>query len=126
MLITELAPRPARGVGPEKDRLCAVYATHEVDFAIAFALPIAPEENGGYAWRMDFDPGNPEVIILAGRLDMSRKGYVYRVPADTFEPVDDLQWVSYEPVVPIGYRIIDPADYAHWIKYARDQQDDRA
>lgn len=46
-LVKILQPRPARGVGPEKDRLFAVYASHERDFAIPFALPIVPDETGG-------------------------------------------------------------------------------
>jgi hypothetical protein len=117
-LTAVLVPRPARGVGPDKDRLCAVYASHVREFAIAFALPFVPTEDGSYAWRMDFDPNHIEVMVIAGRLDVTRKGYLYRVPSATFAPVDDLQWVSYDPVAPLDYRLIDPADYAHWITCA--------
>jgi len=117
-LVTELIPRPAHGVGLAKDQFRAVYASHVADFAIAFALPLTPSENGGYAWKMDFDPAKPEIIILAGSLDLFGTGYVYRVPSDSFEPIDDLQWVSYEPVVPVDYEVIDPAEYAHWVRYA--------
>lgn len=122
-LVTELTPRPAHGVGPANDRLCAVYASHVADFAIAFALPLTPNENGGYAWKMDFDPDKLEIIVLAGRLDLSGTGYLYRVPSDTFELIDDLQWVSYEPVVPVDYEVVDPAEYAHWVRYAGDDED---
>ena len=37
-----LEPRPVRGVGPERDRLTAIYATDLRDFAIAFALAPPP------------------------------------------------------------------------------------
>lgn len=122
-LVTELVPRPAHGVGPAKEQLCAVYASHIADFAAAFALPLIPNENGGYAWKMDFDPAQPEVIVLAGSLDLSGTGYLYRVPSDTFEPIDDLQWVSYDPVQPVDYVVIDPAEYAHWVRYAGGGED---
>ena len=121
-LVMELVPSPATGVGPAKDQLCAVYASHIADFATAFALPLTPNENGKTAWKMDFDPAKPEVIILAGSLDLSGTGYLYRVPSDSFEPIDDLQWVSYDPVVPIDYEVIDPAKYAHWVRYAGEDE----
>jgi hypothetical protein len=117
-LLTELTPRPARGVGPEKDKLCAVYASHVRDFALVFALPIVPNENGMLAYWMDFDPQNPEVIVLAGHLDLNQRGYLYRVPSASFEVIDELQWVSTVPVEPLDYEIIDPTPYAHWVRKA--------
>ncbi len=118
-LVDVLQPRTARGVGPEADQLCALYASHERHFAIPFAFPIAPNENGGYAWSMSFDNHEPRVMIEEGRLDLCRVGYLYRVPADTFEPIDEYQWISYEPVTPLDYEIIHPEVYAHWIVHER-------
>ena len=115
-LVTELDPHPAHGVGPEKDRLNAVYASHVAEFATAFALPIVANEDGAYAWKMDFDPEKPEIVILTGHLDLSRKGYLYRVHSEPFEATDEFQWVSYVPVTPIDYQVIDPAEYAHWVR----------
>ena len=37
--LDRIEPSPARGVGPEKDRLNAVYATHIQNLAIVFSLP---------------------------------------------------------------------------------------
>jgi len=117
-----LTPRPARGVGPEKDRLCAVYASHVREFVIPFALPIVPDERGNPSWTLSFSgsrspgEGRARVVIKAGRLDLSQVGYLYRVPSDTFEPVDDLQWVSYAPVRPLDCEIISPADYLDMIE----------
>lgn len=118
-LVAILEPRPARGVGPEQDRLRAVYATHERNFAIPFALPIASDEAGDLLWSLDLEDGTPRIAIVNGYLDARRVGYLYRLPADTFEPLDDLQWVSYTPVAPLDYEIVHPAEYAHWVRRGR-------
>ena len=90
-LVRILEPRAARGVGPAKDRLRAVCATHERDFAIPFALPIAPDEAGNLLWSLDLEGSTPRITIVNGHLDARRAGYLYRLPADTFAPLDDLQ-----------------------------------
>ena len=113
-----LEPRPARGIGPEHDQLCAVYASHERNFAILFALLIEPNENGNLSWQVDdFDPERPRAVIYAGRLDLSRKGFLYSVATDSFEVVDELQWVSYQPVKPIRWEVIEPQAYLDWLKF---------
>ena len=109
-----LEPRPAHGVGPELDRQTAVYASSHARFAIPFALPIEGDA-GSFAWTMSFEDEEPRIKILSGYLDLSRVGYLYRVPAEGFEPVDAYQWISRTPVVPLGYEIIDPHDFVHWI-----------
>jgi hypothetical protein len=113
-LVEVLVPHPAHGVGPEKDRQTAVYASSHSNFAIPFALPIEGD-GGSYAWKMSFDDGEPRITILSGYLDLSRVGYLYRVATEGFEPVDAYQWISRKPVVPLGYEIIDPHDYVQWI-----------
>lgn len=114
-LVAILEPRPARGVGPEQDRPRAVYATHERVFAIPFALPIAPDATGGLAWSLELAEGTPRITIARGHLDTARVGFLYRLPADTFAPLDDRQWVSHTPVAPLDYEIVHPAEYAHWV-----------
>ena len=116
-----LEPRPARGKGPEHDQLCAVYASHERIFAILFALPIMPDENGNLSWQVDdFDPKRPRAVIHAGRLDLSRPGFLYTVAAEGFEAVDELQWVSYQPVRPVGWEVIEPQAYLGWLEFKRE------
>ena len=114
-LLACLEPRPARGVGPAHDRLCAVYATHERYYAVAFALPIVPDGTGALAWSLDVAAGTPRIVVERGNWDATGIGYLYRVPALTFTQVDDLQWVAYEPVIPLGYEVIRAADYRHWM-----------
>jgi hypothetical protein len=64
---------------------------------------------------MSLEDGIPRIVIHAGYLDLSCVGYLYRVPSEVFKPVDELQWVSYSPVVPLDYTIVDPRDFVHWI-----------
>ena len=126
--LDRLEPRPAAGVGPEHDKLEAVYATHIKKIAIAFSLPIRPIENGGFSFGVDLgierpedlnDDVEPRVDLEVGSLDLSRSGYVYVLPSDTFEQVDVWQWASSQPVKPLDVILIDPNLYAHWIRDKR-------
>ena len=92
--LDRLEPRPAAGVGPEHDKLEAVYATHIKKIAIAFSLPIRPIENGGFSFGVDLgiervedlnDGVEPRIDLEVGSLDLNRPGYVYVLPSDTFE-----------------------------------------
>ena len=106
----------------------AVYATHLRNIAIAFSLPIRPIENGGFSFGVDLgierpedlnDDVEPRVDLEVGSLDLSRSGYVYVLPSDTFEQVDVWQWASSQPVKPLDVILIDPNLYAHWIRDKR-------
>lgn len=114
-LVGRLEPRPARGLNSPRDRLCAVYASHERAYATAFALPIIPDTRGNLEWSLTCVNYRPHITIHSGRLDMRRVGYVYRVPPDSFVLLDEFQWVSYVPVVPLDYAVIDPTEYAEWV-----------
>ena len=126
--LDRIEPGPARGVGPEHDKLEAVYATHLRNIAIAFSLPIRPIENRGFSFGVDLgierpealnDDVEPRVDLEVGSLDLSRSGYVYVLPSDTFEQVDDWQWASSVPVDHLDVILIDPNLYAHWIRDKR-------
>lgn len=117
--IKNFVPRPARGVGPDKDKLVAVYATHLKELAIAFALPLRSNAEGHLAWRLDFPQDltrhHPIVILDAGALDLEHPGYLYRFSAELFEQIDEWQWVSTQSVAPVAVELIDPALYTDWI-----------
>ncbi len=110
-----LKPNQATGIGSAKDSLCAIYASQDRNFAISFALSIMADESNSRVWELSFEDGNPKIIIKTGKLDSSKVGYLYKVPVSSFEQIDNFQWVSYKPVKPIEYEIIDPKDYLHWI-----------
>lgn len=119
-----LKPNKATGIGSEKDSLCALYASQDRNFAIPFSLSIMADESNSCLWELTFENGNPKIIIKTGKLDTSKVGYLYKVPKDAFEQIDEYQWVSYKPVKPVGYEIIDPKDYLHWIvKYDQRKPD---
>ena len=114
-----IEPRPARGMGPEKDRLNAVYATHIRNLAIVFSLPFTPNENGNLSFRVSLQADKPEIRLEAGSLDASRAGFLYMVPSDSFEQLDDEQWVSYGPVEPWEKIQTNPKDFLHWLHCER-------
>ena len=109
--LDRIEPRPARGVGPEKDRLHAVYATHIQNLAIVFSLPFIPNENNNLSFQVSFQTDEPEIHLEAGSLDISRPGFLYTVPSASFEQLDDEQWISYSPVEPCGKIQINPKDF---------------
>ena len=111
-----LEPSQATGRGSKKDRLFAVYASYIRKFAIPFALPMKPDKNGNCLWSLSFSKDKPLVSIQSGQLDFNRVGYLYRVPVDTFEQIDEFQWISYQPVRPIDYEIIRPEEFQHLIE----------
>src|SRR5512139_3591968 len=114
-LLSVLQPRPARGVGPAHDQLDAVYASHDLNYATAFGLPILPAPGGGYAWSMEMVNGLPQITIHAGTLDLSRQGYLYHLSPQGFQRIDDYQWACFEPVIPLNCTPIHPRDYLSWI-----------
>ena len=111
-------PQLARGVGSEKDQQIAVYATHSRQFAIPFALPLQPDLSGQLGWSMivNEDTLQPQIDLQAGSLDLSANGYLYTLPAKTFEQIDEYQWVSFEAVKPVQIDVIEPMKYRFWIK----------
>ena len=114
--LDRIEPRPARGVGPEKDRLNAVYATHIQNLAIAFSLPFVPNENNNLSLQVSLQAAEPEIHLEAGSLDMARSGFLYTVPSASFEQLDDEQWVSYSSVEPCDKVRINPKDFLHWLR----------
>ena len=123
--LAHLDPRPARGIGPDEDQLTSVYATHLRNIAIAFSLPIAPDENGGLSFSIDLGVEHPEdlndrfeprIDLEVGLIDLKRSGYVYVLPSDSFDQIDVWQWASRVPVEPLDVIQIDPKRYVHWVR----------
>ena len=110
-----LKPNQATGIGSEKNSLCAIYASQDRNFAIPFALSIIADKSNNCVWELSFEDGNPKIIIKTGKLDTSKVGYLYKVQVSSFEQIDEYQWISYKPVKPIDYEIIEPKEYLHWI-----------
>ncbi|NQV17530.1 MAG: hypothetical protein HQ534_03200 [Armatimonadetes bacterium] len=110
-----LKPNQATGIGSAKDSVCAIYASQDRNFAIPFALSIMADESNTCVWELSFEDEKPKIIIKTGKLNTSQVGYLYKVPIDAFEQIDEYHWISYKPFKPIEYEIIDPKEYLHWI-----------
>ncbi len=109
-----LKPNLAQGFGERaSDRFNAIYASDLRIYAIVFALTIYPNQSGLRSWSLSYTQKGFEVIIEAGNIDLTRKGYLYRLPSDTFRQVSRYQWVSDIPVRPLDYEIITATDYIH-------------
>lgn len=112
-----LKPHLATGLGKTAtDKLNAIYASDQRNYAIMFALTIKPNDKGERAWSIFWKPDEIEVVIKEGKLDLAEEGYLYRLPSDTFRQVDEFQWVSDVSVKPLDYEIIRPIDQINWIK----------
>lgn len=126
--LDRIEPRPARGVGSDEDKLTAVYATHLRNIAIAFSLPVIPDENDVLSFAVDLGVERPEYLndsfepgidLEVGSIDLKRWGYVYVLPSASFERINLWQWASPVPVEPQDVIEIDPKNYAHWIRDRR-------
>lgn len=73
-----------------------------------------PDGRGRCQWGIHTHVAEPRSSIVHGRLDTTGVGYLDRLPADRFEYAR-YQWVSREPVTPLGHEIIRSADYVAWI-----------
>jgi hypothetical protein len=110
--IKQLEPRQAVDIsGRETGNKKAVYATPDKDLAIALSLPESGADSG-----MNLEKGKqPKVITFDGKLRKGEKSYLYKLPTDTFEnthlPDANPEWISYEPVTPIGVEEINVDDY---------------
>jgi hypothetical protein len=116
-LLSLLEPRPARGVGAGKHKLTGVYASPQRAYAIAFALPILPNAKGELAWTVKFEAEFPKIRVKAGALQEDGIGYVYRLATAPFQELDELQWITYETVIPVGHEVIQAKDFLAWIEY---------
>lgn len=104
-----LTPQQAAGER-ETDSLRAIYAAGTMDEVIPFALPIRwyPDSPEG---KRDFECRDGKILLKYGSLDPDGVGYVYKVRADTFEKIDEWQWVSQESCSPVEVTQIQAMDY---------------
>ncbi len=109
-----LQPRQAVGFGGPADCLRAVYAVALRELAIPFALTYVPTGPDA-AFSVDTDCSPPRVRLRNTRVKWDSKGYLYVLPADTFEQIDERQWVSYSPLKPVKTEVIQAVDFREWV-----------
>lgn len=121
----KLEPQKANGQC-EKEAMTAVYAAESLRDVIPFAVPIRPYPDApGGSYSFSCDAG--EMMIHHGYVDISAEGYVYRVKPDTFNKIDEWEWISEEAVEPTEVLTIPATKMMHKISFseqARKMQDE--
>ena len=117
-LFDVLIPRQAKGQCEAGSQI-GIYAATTMEETIPFALPFRyyPDEPGG---KLSRDSDGINSYLRYGSIDPHGKGYVYVLPAESFELVDEWQWVSKVPVKPIDVVEILVEDYWHTITFSED------
>ena len=110
-----IKPHQAYGSPDEKGNEYGIYAYEKYEMVIPFSLTITPFENGRL--NIYFSDETSDVTIYEGIWDETAIGYIYKLPSDTFEKLDDLQWLSTKAVVPIECTIYKGIDYKDRITF---------
>lgn len=98
-----------------------VFATPHRELALVFALGAVPDEQGRITRLVQsIDP--VRVIFLEGQPHRGGKGYLYMVDSATFQPLDDMQWISNEAVVPLLVEEINVDDYLYLVQVVTDEE----
>ena len=122
-LFDTVKPRQACGTSTQDSQM-AIYAAENINEVIPFALPIRwyPDDPTG---KRAFSCENGKTMIEYGSLDPNGVGYVYKLKADTFEKLDEWQWISIREVVPdevICIRVKDCMDTVSFSEQAMEIQ----
>lgn len=109
-------PQQAHGANAQESQR-AIYATETMDEVIPFALPIRwyPDDPTG---KRAFSCKDGKTLIEYGSLDPNGVGYVYKLRADTFEKLDEWQWISMSDVVPDEIICIRVKDYLNTVSFS--------
>ena len=104
-----LIPHTAKGLPEENGTEFGIYAYEKSDIVCPFTLDIKPYKNGTMSFHGDDLTG--VTTIFAGTLDENSKGYIYKVSSDSFERIDDHQWLSKIPIVPVEIKEVYVKDF---------------
>lgn len=109
-----LEPKQAVGFGGDADYKKAVDAVAVREWAIPFAITFVPTAADAIFFA-DTDSSPPRICLKNTVVKWNEIGYLYTLPADTFERIDDKQWVSYSPVTPLWVERIEPEQFKEWM-----------
>ena len=115
-LFDVIRPQQAHGANARESQK-AIYAAETVDEVIPFALPIRwyPDDPTG---KRAFSCIGGKTRIEYGSLDPDGVGYVYKLSADTFEKLDEWQWISTFEVIPDEVICIRVKDYMDTVSFS--------
>ena len=111
-------PQQARGANTHESQK-AIYAAETIEEVIPFALPIRwfPDDPTG---KRIFSCKNGKTFIEYGSLDPDGVGYIYKMKADTFEKLDEWQWISMSDIVPDEIICIQVKDYIDSVAFSEE------
>lgn len=117
-LLMELLPQAACGESA-KDSKSGIYAAETPELVIPFALPIRwyPDSPNG---KRNFTCTGGKTKLLYGSLNPDGVGYIYKVKSDSFEKIDDWQWVSLVKTIPVERIEIKVANYIHTVTFSKE------
>ena len=122
-LVDWLKPFQAFDWGFEEGNQHAVYATSEMNIALAFALGAVLDKEGNCDRVMDPKYGFPiKMIFFSGHPNFGGRGYLYKVRSDGFVYAGGTQWVNPNSVSPIEVKEIKVDDYLHLCRYATNEE----
>ena len=115
-LFDVVRPQQACGANAQESQK-AIYAAQTIEEVIPFALPIRwyPDDPTG---KRAFSCKNGKTFIEYGSLDPNGVGYVYKLKADTFEKLDEWQWISISDVIPDEIIYIRVKDYMNTVSFS--------
>lgn len=111
-----LKPQKAYGDNLIESQL-AIYAARTISEVIPFALPIRwyPDDPSG---KRSFQCMDGKTKLIYGSLNPNGTGYVYKVKSDTFESIDNWQWISRKEIIPVEIIKINVADYLDTVEFS--------
>ena len=102
--------------------MLSIYAAETIKEVIPFALPIRwyPDTPDG---KRAFECDGGKTKLIYGSLDPNGVGYIYKVKADTFKKIDQWQWVSENPCVPVEVIEIKVKDYLYTVEFTKEAEE---
>lgn len=98
-----------------------IFATPYRELALVFALGAIPDEQGRIT-RFVQSIHPIRVIFLEGQPNRGGKGYIYTLDSDTFQPLDDAQWISHQEVLPLHVEEINVDDHMNIVQFVTDEE----
>ena len=107
-----IKPMQAHGVCDAESQQ-AIYAAATMEEVIPFALPFRryPDSPEG---KRSFESNGINSYLRYGSIDPNGKGYIYVLPSESFELIDEWEWISRTEVKPVEVIEIKVKDYP-WV-----------
>lgn len=101
------------------ESLNGIYAADSAKYAVPFALPIRryPDDPSG---KRAFTCDGGLTKLVYGSLNPEGVGYVYRLKSDSFNKIDEWQWVSETECPYIEKMTIKVKDFLHTVEFSKE------